>query len=139
MLKVNMELHWSDSCWDCIINNPHTYQQHYAAIERELAELQDQLEAKYDQPVDCDDDSDEALTHWSSDEVMIRRTLVTAQSLQCRITQRQTGNRLWEIHPHGYAPVVCFDLPAVRAWLRYYSECGRYGRRCPWTTYLLCW
>jgi hypothetical protein len=64
-----------------------------------------------------------------ADDVMTLRMVASAQSLACRVLQR-LDDRFWEIHPHAGTPVICFDLPAVRAWLRHYGQCGRYGRRC---------
>ena len=73
----------------------------------------------------------------SYEDVMMMRLLKQAMAQGLAVAQDYRTRELMllavtgEVHIH-------WDVSVIRAWLRHYAECGRYGRRCFQPGWLRC-
>jgi len=73
----------------------------------------------------------------SYEDVMMMRLLKQAMAQGLAVAQDYRTRELMllavtgEVHIHR-------DVSVIRAWLRHYAECGRYGRRCFQPGWLRC-
>ena len=62
-------------------------------------------------------------------DLKVMRLLDHARSLACHVVQDIATRQFVVIVPAG-SHIQCADAISARSWLREYSHCGKYGRRC---------
>ena|SRR5437868_6474460 len=73
----------------------------------------------------------------SSEDVMMMRLIKQAAAQGLAVAQNHRTREVMllaatgEVHIHR-------EMSVIRAWLRHYAECGRYGRRCFQHGWLCC-